>query len=160
MPIDGDAEIRALRTVLRDLVALSAIPVAWVGREPAAVAAGLADVLTGLLRLDFVFVRLCVPGVDGAVDVTRGTHGRRFRNGWKTISPRAAGSQVWTSFPTLAASSHVPVLSSPSVSMPRAWSPRPVIAPASRRRLTSFCCVWQPITLPRHSRAQPSSTSG
>ena len=78
MPIDGDAEIRALRTVLRDLVALSAIPVAWVGREPAAVAAGLADVLTGLLRLDFVFVRLCVPGVDGAVDVTRG-------NAWKTF---------------------------------------------------------------------------
>jgi PAS domain S-box-containing protein len=78
MPIDGDAEIRALRTVLRDLVALSAIPVAWVGREPAAVAAGLADVLTGLLRLDFVFVRLCVPGVDAAVDVTRG-------NAWKTF---------------------------------------------------------------------------
>ena len=59
-------------------MALSAIPVAWVGREPAAVAAGLADVLTGLLRLDFVFVRLCVPGVDGAVDVTRG-------NAWKTF---------------------------------------------------------------------------
>src|ERR1700757_2467231 len=78
MPIDGDAEIRALRTVLRDLVALSAIPVAWIGREPAAVAAGLADVLTGLLRLDFVFVRLCVPGVDGAIDVTRG-------NAWKTF---------------------------------------------------------------------------
>ncbi|HET6190117.1 MAG TPA: PAS domain-containing protein [Trebonia sp.] len=78
MPIDGDAEIRALRTVLRDLVALSAIPVAWIGREPAAVAAGLADVLTGLLRLDFVFVRLCVPGVDGAVDATRG-------NAWTTF---------------------------------------------------------------------------
>ena len=68
----------ALRTVLRDLVALSAIPVAWIGREPAAVAAGLVDVLTGLLRLDFVFVRLCVPGVDGAVDVTRG-------NAWKAF---------------------------------------------------------------------------
>src|SRR2546429_9653257 len=78
MSIDADAEIRALRTVLRDLVALSAIPVAWIGREPAAVAAGLVDVLTGLLRLDFVFVRLCVPGVDGAVDVTRG-------NAWKTF---------------------------------------------------------------------------
>src|SRR5690349_4308694 len=78
MSIDADAEIRALRTVLRDLVALSAILVAWIGREPAAVAAGLADVLTGSLRLDFVFVRLCVPGVDGAVDVTRG-------NAWKTF---------------------------------------------------------------------------
>src|ERR1700745_78746 len=78
MPIDGDAEIRALRTVLRELVALSAIPGAGIGRQQAAVAAGLADVLTGLLRLDFVFVRLCVPGVDGAVDVTRG-------NAWKTF---------------------------------------------------------------------------
>jgi PAS domain S-box-containing protein len=78
MSIETDAEIRALRTVFRDLVALSAIPVAWIGREPVAVAAGLADVLTGLLQLDFVFVRLCVPGVEGAVDVTRG-------NVWKTF---------------------------------------------------------------------------
>jgi len=78
MPVDTGAEIRALRNVLRDLVALSAIPVAWIGREPAAVAAGLADVLTGLLQLDFVFVRLCLPGVDSAVDVTRG-------NAWKAF---------------------------------------------------------------------------
>jgi hypothetical protein len=95
MSIDADAEIHALRTVLRDLVALSAIPVAWIGREPAAVAAGLVDVLTGLLRLDFVFVRLCVPGVDKQSTSRGGTHGRRFRNGWKSISPRAAGSQAW-----------------------------------------------------------------
>src|ERR1700739_868388 len=78
MSIDADAEIRSLRAVLRDLVALSAIPAAWVGLEPAAVAAGLADTLQGLLRLDFVYVRVRVPGVAGAVDVTRG-------NGWKTF---------------------------------------------------------------------------
>ncbi len=72
MSADTDADLIALRAVLRDLVALSAIPAAWVGREPAAVAAGLADTLTGLLRLDFVYVRLCVPGFAGAVDVTRG----------------------------------------------------------------------------------------
>ena len=78
MSVDADAEILALRTVLRDLVALSAIPAAWVGREPAAMAAGLADALTGLLRLDFVYVRLCVPGVTGTVDVMRG-------NGWETF---------------------------------------------------------------------------
>ena len=72
MPGDTDAEIVALRTVLRDLVALSTIPTAWVGREPAAVAAGLADVLIGLLQLDFVFVRLRVPSVAGEVDATRG----------------------------------------------------------------------------------------
>ena len=70
---DGaDAEIVALRTMLRDLVALSAMPTAWIGREPAAVAAGLADALVSLLHLDFVFVRLRVPSVAGEVDATRG----------------------------------------------------------------------------------------
>lgn len=78
MPIDTNAEILALRTVLRDLVALSAIPTAWVGREPAVVAAGLADALIGLLQLDFVFVRLGVPSVADAVDVTRGKAWRTF----------------------------------------------------------------------------------
>jgi signal transduction histidine kinase len=78
MSVDGDSEVVALRTVLRDLVALSAIPAAWVGREPAAVAAGLADTLLGLLRLDFVYVRLRVPGVAGVIDATRGT-------GWQTF---------------------------------------------------------------------------
>ena len=59
-------------------MALSTIPTAWVGREPAAVAAGLADALIGLLQLDVVFVRLCVPGINRAVDVTRG-------NAWETV---------------------------------------------------------------------------
>jgi signal transduction histidine kinase/PAS domain-containing protein len=72
MPSHTDAEIVALRAVLRDLVALSAIPTAWVGREPAAVAAGLADALADLLQLDFVFVRLRVPSIAGEVDATRG----------------------------------------------------------------------------------------
>jgi signal transduction histidine kinase/PAS domain-containing protein len=78
MSVDTDAEIRVLRTALRDLVALSAIPAALAGREPAAVAAGLADVLIELLQLDFVFVRLCVPSAADAVDVMRGT-------AWKTF---------------------------------------------------------------------------
>ena len=73
MSADTSGETRVPRTVLRDLMALSAIPAALVGREPAAVAAGLADVLIELLRLDFVFVRLCVPTAADAVDVTRGT---------------------------------------------------------------------------------------
>src|SRR3954447_9027014 len=78
MLIDADAEILRLRAVLRDLVALSTIPLAWIGREPPAVAAGLADTLIGLLQLDFVFVRLCDPGGAGAVDVKRGSAWRTF----------------------------------------------------------------------------------
>jgi len=65
-------DVRALRTALRDLVALSTIPAAWVGREPSTIAAGLADVLVGSLRLDFAFVRLGDPNGGAAVDVTRG----------------------------------------------------------------------------------------
>src|SRR3954470_13383136 len=78
MPVDTDAEILERRAVLRDLVALSTLPAAWVGREPPAVAAGLADGLIGLLQLDFASVRLRDPSGAGAVDVTRG-------NAWKSF---------------------------------------------------------------------------
>ena len=78
MSVAADAELVELRTVLRDLVALSAIPAAWVGREPAAVAAGLADALIGLLQLDFAYVRLCVPDVADMAEVTRGDAWRTF----------------------------------------------------------------------------------
>ncbi len=86
MSVDADAEVVELRTVLRDLVALSAIPAAWVGREPAAVAVGLADALIGLLQLDFAYVRLCVPDVADVVEITRG-------DAWKTF-PRWLASHL------------------------------------------------------------------
>jgi hypothetical protein len=38
---DAAAEDLRMRAVLRDLVALSAIPAVWIGREPPEVAAGL-----------------------------------------------------------------------------------------------------------------------
>ena len=78
MPADPDAEIFRLRRALRDLVALSAIPAAWVGREPQAIAAGLADVLAGSLYLDFAFVRLCDPTGGAAVEAARGSARRAF----------------------------------------------------------------------------------
>jgi signal transduction histidine kinase/PAS domain-containing protein len=72
MRIDTDVEILRLRAGLRDLVALSTIPAAWVGREPRDVAAGLADALIGVLQVDFASVRLSDPGGGGAVEVVRG----------------------------------------------------------------------------------------
>jgi signal transduction histidine kinase len=78
MSIGTDAEIVERRSLLRDLVALSTIPAAWVGREPPGVAAGLADTLIGLLQLDFAFVRLCGPRGADAFDVTRGTAWKGF----------------------------------------------------------------------------------
>src|SRR4029077_17357659 len=72
MDIDQSAEILRLRSTVRDLLALSVIPEAWVGREPPAIAADLADLLVDSLELDFAFVRLCDPTGCQAVEVIRG----------------------------------------------------------------------------------------
>ena len=66
-------EIQRLRLALRDLVALSTIPAAWVGREAPEIAAGLADLLMGMLYPSFAFVRLRDAAGEMAFDVTRGT---------------------------------------------------------------------------------------
>src|SRR6201997_1558873 len=76
MGLDPDA--LRLRTALRDLVALSTVPVAWVGRDPPAIASDLADVLVNSLFLDFVFVRLCDPNGGAAVELARGSAWQAF----------------------------------------------------------------------------------
>jgi PAS domain S-box-containing protein len=78
MTVNPTAEIPRLRATVRDLLALSTIPEAWVGREPPAIAADLADLLVGSLELDFAFVRLSDPTGGQVVEVTRG-------NSWKTF---------------------------------------------------------------------------
>src|SRR5258708_34008152 len=85
---ESNRESVALRTALRELVALSTIPAAWVGREPPVIAAGLADALAGSLRLDFAFVRLCGPRSGAAVEVTRGNAWKEFPE-WLRPHPRA-----------------------------------------------------------------------
>src|SRR5216683_1368255 len=72
------AEALRLRRALRDLVALSTVPAAWVGREPPAIAAGLADVLVNSLHLDFAFVRFCDPNGGAEVEITRGSAWQAF----------------------------------------------------------------------------------
>jgi PAS domain S-box-containing protein len=71
-------EIRRLRVALRDLVAMSTLPAAWVGREPDTIAMGLADVLGRALQLDFVFVRLRDRSGNAPIDVTQGTAWAHF----------------------------------------------------------------------------------
>src|SRR4051812_8127841 len=74
----SDTDAPRLRRAIRDLVALSTVPAAWVGREPAAIVAGLADVLVNSLHLDFVFVRLCDPSGGAAVEIARGSAWQAF----------------------------------------------------------------------------------
>src|SRR5712672_1507922 len=78
MPMGPEGDALRLRRALRDLVALSAVPAAWVGREPAAIAAGLADVLINSLHLDFAFVRLCDPTGGAAIEIARGSAWQAF----------------------------------------------------------------------------------
>src|SRR5712691_7102105 len=78
MTVNPSAEILRLRSTVRDLLALSTIPEAWVGREPPAIVADFADLLIGSLELDFAFVRLCDPTGCQVVEVTRG-------NSWKAF---------------------------------------------------------------------------
>jgi signal transduction histidine kinase len=79
--VETDAEVHRLRAVMRDLVALSAIPAAWIGSDPPVVVTGLADTLIDLLQLDFAFVRLSDPGGAEAIEVTRGNAWTSFP-GW------------------------------------------------------------------------------
>jgi PAS domain S-box-containing protein len=78
MVMDQSAEVLRLRATVRDLLALSIIPEAWVAREPPAIAADLADLLIGSLKLDFAFVRLCGPRGCQAVEVIRGDCWKAF----------------------------------------------------------------------------------
>src|SRR6202521_2168180 len=70
--MDHSAEAVRLRATVRDLLALSAIPEGWVGREPPVLAPELADLLIESLRLDFAFVRLCDPEMRQTVEAIRG----------------------------------------------------------------------------------------
>jgi PAS domain S-box-containing protein len=78
MTVDHSAEVLSLRATVRDLLALSSVPEVWVGREPPAIAAELADVMIQSLQLDFAFVRLCDPTGCQAVEVMRGDSWKEF----------------------------------------------------------------------------------
>jgi PAS domain S-box-containing protein len=78
MPVEAHAESVTLRTALRELVALSTMPAAWLGREPHTIAAGLADLLVRSLHMEFVFVRLCDPNGGAAIELMRGHAWKAF----------------------------------------------------------------------------------
>src|SRR2546421_9983914 len=87
MDTEANGEILRLRTALRDLLAVSSLPVAWVGRQPRDIAAGLADVLIGSLRGDFAYGRLCDPTRSAAGELTRGGGWEGFPEGRRRHPP-------------------------------------------------------------------------
>ena len=62
------AEVERLERCILNLVALVGLPAAWVGADPAEVAAGLLSALAGMLALDLVFVRLRDPTTGSLIE--------------------------------------------------------------------------------------------
>ena len=54
----SSVDSRALQQCVRDLVALSNMPVCWIGRSPVAIAESVRDLMVGMLRPDSVYVQL------------------------------------------------------------------------------------------------------
>jgi signal transduction histidine kinase len=64
-------DLRDLRRCVRDIVALSALPAVWIGYDARRIAESLADVLLGMLRLDFVYLRVKSHTPDVPLEVVR-----------------------------------------------------------------------------------------
>jgi hypothetical protein len=87
MPIRSNhPDVGRLPRVLSDL-ALSGAPAACAGREPPAVAVGLAEVLAKLLDLDFVLVRLRDRNGRVAAHFARGNACLALGIGCRSVSP-------------------------------------------------------------------------
>src|SRR6266478_2285466 len=93
MTVDHSAEIRRLRATVGDLLALSTIPEVWVGREPPAIVAELADLMIESLQLDFAFARLCDPNGLQTVEAMRGDSWKTFPE-WLQQRLAASGDRI------------------------------------------------------------------
>lgn len=64
-------ELRVLRSGVRDLTALSALPLTWVGKDVPAVALSFVDILLASLRADLAYARFEDPRGDCQIEVAR-----------------------------------------------------------------------------------------
>ncbi len=68
---DTGEEIKHLQRCINDLVSILALPAIWSGGEPSQIIRTLADSLVGMLRLDFVYVRLSAAVSEVPIEVVR-----------------------------------------------------------------------------------------
>jgi PAS domain S-box-containing protein len=64
-------EIKRLQRCMNDLLSVLALPAMWSGAEPSQIVHTLLDALLGMLRLDFVYVRLHDPVGEGPIEMAR-----------------------------------------------------------------------------------------
>jgi PAS domain S-box-containing protein len=89
-----EKEIRELRRLLRDLVALATTPAGWVGRDREQIAESVADIVLHTLRAEAVYVCLRSPV---KIEVIRSLHYSGFGDEVRRLWPESAtGLQVDT----------------------------------------------------------------
>src|SRR2546421_5285104 len=66
-----EIEIRRLQGCINDLISVLALPAMWGGKEAAQIVCTLLDVLVGMLRLDFAYVRLKDPAGGEPIEMVR-----------------------------------------------------------------------------------------
>jgi signal transduction histidine kinase len=71
MTLGAEGDVASLRQELRDVVAVLSLPLMWRGRTPPQIAENLAEVLTSLLRLDFLHLRIMAAAGGEAIEQTR-----------------------------------------------------------------------------------------
>ncbi len=72
-------ELRHLKRALRDLVALSVMPAAWVGRSSRDIANGVLELLFSTLRLEAAYVCIDAIASEGQCEVVKCTEGAYFQ---------------------------------------------------------------------------------
>ena len=69
--MDASDEIRELRRCIRDLAAINALPLLWVGQSAREVVNGFLDALLTALRLDFAYGRISDPEGGPIIEASR-----------------------------------------------------------------------------------------
>src|SRR5581483_2491312 len=85
------SEIRELRRLLRDVVALATTPAGWVGRDRTQIAESVADILLHTLRADAVYVRLQSPT---SIEVVRNPQHPGFSDEVRRLWPQSPTSSM------------------------------------------------------------------
>jgi transcriptional regulator with GAF, ATPase, and Fis domain len=70
-PMDAPDEIKELRRCIRDLAAINALPLLWVGQNARDVVNGVLDALLTALRLDFAYTRISDPEGGPVIEAAR-----------------------------------------------------------------------------------------
>src|SRR5713101_900 len=79
-------EIKNLKACINNLISVLALPAIWTGREPSQILSTLLDVLLGMLRLDFAYVRVSNAIGVAPIEMVRLAHSRNL-----TAQPQEIG---------------------------------------------------------------------